>query len=241
MKYLGLTILFLTLNIAAWANDAAPTCIYYSVVTQRPQRKASTLPNNKGQIRIDQKLRKELNDWFSVFAQTELKSFERDKVKDETLIAFALDRIFTYDEFKERIVGRIGASPECAIDQSIVEAVVAKYFEAKIKQHKSAVTNTYRSGYGDPRPYTREYKNGCYSAAPVDDASGELTVRFSKITKLRGLGNRYYEARVDVYVGEDADPVPVNVSLLSKMRVVFKQVPARDADKFLLVSYQKAR
>jgi hypothetical protein len=176
-----------------------------------------------GEVRLNEKLKKELDDYFSVFAQTKIKPFERGKVTDETLIGFALDRIIRYNELSER-------SSVCdGIDEKVVEAVVAKYFEAKIKQHKSAPSSE--------SDYIREYRNGCYFPALADGASGTIVFRFSKATGLIGLGDGYYEASVNVYEGEDDNPS--HVVLLNKMKAIIKQAKSSGDGKYILVSYQK--
>jgi hypothetical protein len=224
-------ILLLALNIAQYVNGMAAARAN-SVATNQPRHYAPVLPNRKGQIRLNRKLKKELDDWISIFAHGELQPFGRNNVKDEILIDFALERIFRYVELKEPVATQGNEG----IDEKSVEAMVAKYFEARIKQHK-----TPHPRRNDPESQ-REYKNGRYFPAPNDNAWGETGFEFAKVRRLKGIGDRYYEVTVDVYFGyEGPTDVPVDVQLLSRMRAIFKYVPANSASKYLLVSYEKIR
>jgi len=117
MNYVrGLLILF-ALSIA---NDLAPA-LANSVATNQPRHFASALPNRKGRIQLDRKLKKELNDWFSIFALSGLPSFGRNSAKDQILIDFALERIIRYDELQE-----LAATDGAGVAEKTVEALVAK-------------------------------------------------------------------------------------------------------------------
>jgi len=59
---------------------------------------------------------------------------------------------------------------------------------------------------------------------------------------LKGIGDHYYEAAVNVYFGrEGPTEAPVNVQFLRRMRDIFKYDPAGTPGTYLLVSYEKAR
>ncbi|MDR3563453.1 MAG: hypothetical protein P4N59_18735 [Negativicutes bacterium] len=117
--------------------------------------------------------RKELNTFFSNFAEVGLKPFADHQLPQSSLIDFGIMHIV----LNNRQVIHNGKLPSAEVDNACV-----KYFGFKPKAHQS--TQSF------------QYANGVYT---VPAASGE-SIRFAQIESLTDKGNGSFAAVVNVFV-----------------------------------------
>ncbi|AGF57789.1 hypothetical protein B0P06_003905 [Clostridium saccharoperbutylacetonicum] len=129
------------------------------------------------EINIDANLKKKLDTFFSNFSEAHLKSFEKDKLDDSSLIVFGIRHIMLNNFKLIQLKGDTGY-----VKAEDVDAKALFYFGKKVNQHKN----------------TGEYifENGLYK---IRMASGD-EYTFSQINKLYDLGNNKYKAEVSVYI-----------------------------------------
>ncbi|EKQ54542.1 MULTISPECIES: hypothetical protein [unclassified Clostridium] len=208
-------------------NTASEDNISPNSSNKEEVKPVETTNQDSKEVMIDANLKKKLDTFFSNFSEVHLKSFEKDKLDDSSLIAFGIGHIMINNFKLIQLKGDKGYIKAEDVDEKALY-----YFGKKVNQHKN----------------TGEYifENGLYK---ITMASGDAYT-FSQIDKLYDLGNNKYKAEVSVYTASSGytgdshgtidewrasgDEVP---KLSNKVTATIEKINQDGNERYILIEY----
>jgi hypothetical protein len=180
-------------------------------------------------VRLTRTQQRQLNTFFSNFAEAGVEPFKQGKIAGKALIEFGVTHnIVNRGE-------RFESGRDWRLPQRVVEESVYKYFGKRISRHQS------------PNEYTR-YSGGYYI---LGRAAGE-GITFAQVTRFQHLGKNRYAAVLNVYGAANGWVGDVHVSpknwrepdeekprLRARMMATIQQVTERGKTRYILLDYQK--
>jgi hypothetical protein len=188
------------------------------------------------EVRLSRAERRSFDTFFSNFAETNLEPFSRGKLSDKALILFCLQHHLR--NFSRRIETNKDGT-EARLAARYVDETAMQYFGRRPKVHASPDKES-------------PYRNGYYYNMNV--AAGDA-IPFAQIVMVKALGNREYQADVNIYLppggtwdgDEHAPPsswkdfegmgMPKRTG---QVRAIIRKVTSGGATRYILIEYRKA-
>lgn len=231
-----LTFVIITTLLVGCGNKVEPAQITPAKDTSKDTtvkdqaKPTATTKSESKEIIMDATMKKQLDTFFSNFAEAYVQPFAKGKIEDENLIRFGALHVILNNA---KLIETKGDNNYGYIKAETIDGAALYFFGVKPQKHTSIDGYTYENGY---------YK--------FPKASGEVNT-FSQIDKLYDSGNGTFKAEVSIYTASSGftgdshgtleqwkasgEDIP---TLNKKINAVIQKIKDNGKERYILLEYQ---
>jgi len=197
-----------------------------------------TTEQNSTLVTLSKEEQKELNIFFSNFAEVSMSAFSKESLTDAALIDFAVRHEYINNNKKFEL---LKSEPvQAQIKESYIQQTVDKYFGREITKAQPSGDIQYANGY-----YTLPMSDGDYKFAQVESVSkigeeGFLTI-YSAIVNLYVGGSGWTgnaHGTMEEWKKDSPDDIP---QIIGKMKATYHKGSTEDGKRCILIDYTEVK